>query len=1064
MNHRRPLTSRNRGLLLTVFLLLTAHCSLLTVAHAQSASATLSGAVTDQNRAAIPGATITILNTATSLQRQATTNDEGYFVVPLLSPGTYIISARRDGFAPLDIPNVILNVGDQKALQIQLKAGDVNATVTIDSNAETVRTDPSVGTVVDRQFIENVPLSGRSFHSLLELTPGVTLFKVGANPSGGQFSINGQRTDANYFMVDGVSANSAIVAAGFGGQAASGSLPGLTALGSTQSLVSVDSLQEFRVQTSTYAPEFGRTPGGQISMITRSGANDFHGTAFEYFRNEALDANDWFANANRRTKPPERQHDFGGTLSGPVVLPRFGEGGHQPWYNGRNQAFFFFSYEGLRLHLPVVQIVGVPTLALRQQVSSAVRALLDAFPLPNGADLGNGIAQFAGSYADPSQLDATAFRLDHSFGRNVTTFGRYSHTPSVSATRARSLSSISETHFENDSLTAGLTWILSSRLTNDIRANWTWTRGLGRFNADTFGGAVVPSDSAILPSPLNTQTANATLTLNGTSGFIIGTGKDNFQRQFNIVDGFTWSKSLHSLKLGLDYRRISPILGRAGANFVTYAFGATANVVAGRSAFVQLAAGAGENIALFTNFSAYVQDTWNATQRLSLTYGVRWEFNPPPKSLNGRLPVTIADIKAQPSSLSPRSTPLWKTTYNNFAPRIGLAYRLSQAPGRELVARGGFGVFYDTGFGVSAVAFDTVYPYFASKVTANVAFPLTGADAQLPVPGVGSPQQLWISDRNLKLPYTYQWNAAAEQSLGPKQTVSLSYVGSRGRRLLRRSGYSLRFNEFGATPVVTYFSSNSARSDYKAFQAQFQRRLSQGLQALVNYTLSKSNDIVSDDGGFQSSLATANQIDLSHEYGPSDFDVRHVFTAGVTYDLPKPGGSRLVRAVFGGWGLDGLARFRTGFPLNVYAVVPFIGGTQAVRPDVNPGVSLLLSGPQYPGGKAVNRAAFAVPTTGTVGNFPRNSLRGFPAQQIDLTLRRQFGLSEKTKLQFRFDVFNLFNHPNFADPVTNTSLVINQGSTFGVSTQSLNRGLGGLNALYQMGGPRSAQLGIKLLF
>src|SRR6266536_1781442 len=312
MNRRRPFAFALRSLLPTrslplavltiVVLLLTAHCSLFTVA-AQSATATLSGSVVDANGAVIPGVQITIENNGTTFRREITTNDEGNFTIPLLQPGTYTILARREGFAPVRVTDVVLNVGDQKALQIQLKAGDVNATVTVDSNAETVRTDGSLGTLVDRQFVAPMPLNGRSLQALIQLTPGVVLTaNTGGATSGAQFSVNGQRTTSNYFMVDGVSANTGINVSTFSfpGVSGSGQTAGTTALGGTNSLVSLDALQEFRIETSSYAAEFGRTPGGQISLVTRGGTNQFHGNVSYYFRNEALDANNWFANANRQ--------------------------------------------------------------------------------------------------------------------------------------------------------------------------------------------------------------------------------------------------------------------------------------------------------------------------------------------------------------------------------------------------------------------------------------------------------------------------------------------------------------------------------------------------------------------------------------------------------------------------------------------------------------------------------------------------------------------------------------------------------------------------------------------
>src|SRR6266545_5623381 len=356
MNQRRPLSlAITRSLPLVVLTLLTAFC-LLPSALGQSATATLSGTIEDQNKASIPGVLVTIENTGTTLKREATTNDDGSFTVPLLPPGRYVVTARRDGFAPVQINDVVLNVGDQKGLKIELKAGDVNAQVQVTGEAPLINTSPAVATTIDRQFVANIPLNGRSFQSLLTLTPGIVLVPSFRN-STGQFSVNGQRANANYFTVDGVSAN---VANGVGtrvGQSTSGTLPGLTAFGTTQSLVSVDALQEFKVQTSSYSSEFGRSPGGQISIVTRSGTKDFHGSAFDYLRNDKLNANNWFNNKFRIKRPPERQNDFGATFSGPVMVPG---------YNGRDRTFFFFSYEGLRLLTPQFVLTAAPSLSLRQ--------------------------------------------------------------------------------------------------------------------------------------------------------------------------------------------------------------------------------------------------------------------------------------------------------------------------------------------------------------------------------------------------------------------------------------------------------------------------------------------------------------------------------------------------------------------------------------------------------------------------------------------------------------------------------------------------------------------------
>src|SRR6266853_1916362 len=278
MTRCRPLSLTIRCLVVSA--LLVACHSLLITAFAQSASATLSGTVEDEHGAVIPGVSITVINNATGAQRQATTNGEGYFVVPLLPPSRYQITAQNQGFTTVRIPEVVLNVGDRKALQIQLKAGDINATVQVVNDAPLINESPAVGTVVDRKLVENIPLNGQSFNTLMLLTPGTVIVSSSSPSNPGQFSINGQRTDGNYFQVDGVGANFGASTQSAVGQSGGGGTQAFNAYGGTASLVSVDAVQEFRVETSSFAPEYGRTPGGQVSISTRSGTNQFHGDVF----------------------------------------------------------------------------------------------------------------------------------------------------------------------------------------------------------------------------------------------------------------------------------------------------------------------------------------------------------------------------------------------------------------------------------------------------------------------------------------------------------------------------------------------------------------------------------------------------------------------------------------------------------------------------------------------------------------------------------------------------------------------------------------------------------------
>ncbi len=615
--------SRQRHVSFAYFLLLSVFC-VVPVALAQGTNATLSGTVVDQNGAVVPAVEISVVNPATSLERTATTNDQGFFTVPLLPPGTYTVTAKRDGFSGVRIPDVVLNIGDKKSLQIQLKAGDINAAVTIQSDAVTLNTsDGSVSTVVDQKYVANMPLNGRSFQSLILLTPGVvTQTPQNSSLAGsgfsktGEFSVNGQRQESNYFTVDGVSAN---VGADVGfapiqSSAASGSLAASTAFGTTQALVSVDALQEFRVQSSTYSAEYGRNPGGQFGFETKSGTNQWHGTAYDYFRNGALDANDWFNDYFGFKKTPIQQNDFGGTFGGPVILPRFGEGGRQPGYNGRNKTFFFFNYEGLRLTAP--QPAGasfVPDVALRNSTPSPLNQLLNIFPVPNGLDdTVNGIAQFIGTWSNPNSLNSTSVRVDHAVNDRMRLFFRFSDTDSGSVTRASSspgvVSSVPPTMVTTSAYTlrtytGGVSNGFTNRLSNEFRINYSSNEVTSRTAFDTFGGGV-PVDLRQLTGFGSSSEADLFLIYGGYQLQLLQTQASGAQKQWNLVDTVSLALGRHQFKFGVDYRRLAPFA--VPANPVVFYFYQSKSAVQGNSGLINPQAFA-PAYPLYTNFSALLK-------------------------------------------------------------------------------------------------------------------------------------------------------------------------------------------------------------------------------------------------------------------------------------------------------------------------------------------------------------------------------------------------------------------------------------------------------------------------
>src|SRR5271155_453317 len=468
------------------------------ILRAQSTNASITGRVTDPSKALIVGAKVAAVSSDTSFRYEAVTNDSGEYYLTNLPPGLYHLEIEKPGFKKLIKPDVTLHVQDAIELNFELTLGSTSETITVEAGAPLVNTESAtVSTVIDRTFVDNLPLNGRSFQTLIMLVPGVAVTPTALDDQG-QFSVNGQRADANYFTVDGVSATFGVTGYGPLVQTAGGALPALSALGGTNGLVSVDAMEEFRIQTSTFAPEFGRTPGGQISIVTRSGTNRFHGTLFEYLRNDLFDAANWFngyTNNPPLPKAEERQNDFGGTVGGPIA---------------KDRTFFFFSYEGLRLRLPQTAITEVPDLAARQAATPAMQPYLNAFPKPNGADdPATGIAGFNATFSNPATIDAYSLRIDHKLNHRWSLFGRYNYSPSNVETRGSSgisqaLSVVQPFSITTLTATGGATTVVAPTMMNDFRLNYSRTEAESSQTMDSFGGAV-PLQTLPLPSGFGSE-------------------------------------------------------------------------------------------------------------------------------------------------------------------------------------------------------------------------------------------------------------------------------------------------------------------------------------------------------------------------------------------------------------------------------------------------------------------------------------------------------------------------------------------------------------------------------
>jgi outer membrane receptor protein involved in Fe transport len=1057
------------------------------VTFAQTEGARISGRVTDQRGAVIAGAECKITNVETNVSTSTSTNDDGIYVIPDLRPATYRLIIQKEGFRKVIQPSLQLYVQDAVNENFTLAIGLASESITV--LGDPLQTDSAtVSTVVDQQFVENMPLNGRSFQSLISLAPGVVY--VSGLGGAGDFSVNGQRSDANYFMVDGVSVNFVGSTTHFSGTQMGGTGPAVTSGGGTNGLVSIDAMQEFRIQTSTYAPEVGRSPGAQVSIVTKSGTNLFHGTAFDYLRNDVFDARNWFdfaqpnpyyGNLAPLPKPPLRQNDFGGTFSGPII---------------KDRTFFFFSYEGLRLRLPQTAFGLFYTASARAAASPSFQPFINALPLPPAnaplsdptcqtvADPSGCTAPLTVAYSDPSSLNATSLRIDHNLTRKITLFARYNHAPSYDASRY--WEELEYTNSNIDTFTAGATFLISPTKVNDFRANWSRNTAYINTSLTNFHGAVVPPNSILYPAGSSYrpgQSQSLVLFPDGNDDMEVrdGTLGINVQRQLNFVDTLSWTVGVHQLKFGIDYRRLNPTVG-AGNSYFAEEFGFP-SIQNGTADLAFLTAEDGNSIEM-NNYSLFAQDTWKTTRKLTLTYGLRWEVNTPPASTTSAKPLYVIQgvFDSNPLALVPGSP--WHTKFNNFAPRFGAAYQVTP----KTVVRGGFGLFYDLGYGDEGEAVGQ-FPYGRHSTSYGVPFdPASQAFQPLPfttditvveAQGVS----LHADDPNLQLPFTMQWNAAIEREVGARQTLQATYVGSDGRRLLRTD--FIIPPQFLAGGAEIQAQHNSGYSHYNALQVQFQRRMAHGLQALVSYNLSKSSDLGSyvENGFWASSVSQVVLPPLT----PSDFDIRQSLSGAVSYELPAPAWGKVGHAVLKGWAVDGLLRVTSVPPLNVTigTFLPAIGSF-ITQPDVVAGQPYWIANSNEPGGKALNPAAFTRSATGT-GNSPRNGIRNIygSIDQTDLALRRRFNLTERVKLDVRAECFNIFNHPMFGAPglsggVDGLSAApwnfwgygptpsplfgkVYPGYTTNVAANATLNG-GGQNPLYAVGGPRSGQFTLKVMF
>jgi len=1037
---------------------------------AQTDSAEVSGRITDPSGALVRDAVVELRSVARDTVQSTASNQNGIYVFAFVRPGKYSISVTRNGFHRVDLLNLTLNTQDHIEQNFILPIGASSESVTVSADGR-VDTSPSVSTSVDQNFVKDMPLNGRDFRSLIAITPGA------ARTGGvGLFSFNGQRDNTNYFTVDGVAANAGIsqTQGAALGQAGAGQAPELSALGTTSSLLSLDALDQIKIQSANYMPEYGRSAGGQIQLTSRGGTDVLHGSLYDFVRNDAMDAMNSYtkyenvALSAKLPKPPLQMNDFGGSLGGPVRIPHL--------YNGAKRTFFFVSYEGLRLDQPTSGSAEEAPENVRNtaNIYPTLLPFVAIAPLPNGVDQ-YGIPALFASYSNPSSTNNSSLRIDETVSDRLTLFGRYAYSPSYSSVRSiYSINELDTTHSGNNTLTLGSTFLIHQHLANELRANWTKSDGTLVSTLDAFDGGTAPTsamNAQMMPSQYGATASNSMFVFGAypgpwTESYQYGMATANTQRQINVVDGLSWVKGSHGLKFGADWRYLFPIAAPTVYS-QNVAYYDPADLLSGTATVGQIQS-ADTLVIHQQDLGLYAQDTWHLTPNLTLNYGLRWDYDPAPQAANGQsLYVVVNPLDPSNAKLSSPGGQMYPSNLTQFAPRVGAAYQLTSAQGYETLIKAGYGLFYVPSADTALQA-TTYFPHDRYTAIMGNSWLTNPAPPVSVTSGPPYTNQLLLAYQpGFTTPRTQEWNVSVQQNLGSQQSFTLAYVGSAGRKLTRLAQFSGGNYKNLFLDLNEYYSADT--SDYNSLQASFVRNMRHGLQMLANYVWSKSLDTSSGDTVISTSPTA---FSVSGERGPSDFDIRD--TANITFDweLPKVAiTSKVLSTVVNGWGMDGIFSANSGKPLTVtmqYALPST--GTTRLRPDIT-GAPIWISAPSHFGGKKLNPSAFSTQwaTSGskTQGNEGRNSIHGLGFNEVDYTVRRQFKFGERFGLQYRCDFFNLLNQTNYAAPNTLLGSVYNKkftvSPTFGTiaNTYSSSSSAGGF---FGVGGARKVQMALRLSF
>ena len=1067
----------------------------------QDAAGVLEGAVSDANGGAVSAAAVSVRNIQTGYSRSQATAAAGLFRFPLLPVGHYVLTVNAANFAPFTQQPVDIIVSQTARVEVKLELATVTQAVTVSGDATPVDTSTNtLGKAVSGREVQDLPLNGRNFTQLGLLQTGVAPISTGVVTQGGSmragqaYAVNGQRPESNNYLLDGVE-NINRVDAGYALK------------------VPVDAIAEFRILTHTSPPEYGGFTGSTTSVVTRGGSNEFHGTAYEFFRNDVMDARNFFS----KKIEPLKQNQFGATAGGPVQKDRL---------------FFFGYYEGYRNRQGLTQSASVPTAAERAGDFSGLPAPLRDFTQGGAVVPGASIPEsrfnpvavqiinrlyplgntspsvYTSTQVGSSDLDQAGGRMDFNRSASDQFFLRYAYSSGYNLNPFSVRGSPLPGFPVRDDITghaAALsnTHLFSPSLSNSVRLSFLRFS----FNFDQRIGQATPTELGLeyaSTSAIGAGTPFFNLSGYSPAGGAITGPRDTVQNTYEADDGLAWFHNRHSIKFGGSFRRTQINALQAIAPNAFFVFSGTyptsdafANLLLGRP--VTFYQGIGQfNRGMRTwETSAFAQDEWRLTNRLTVNYGVRWEIINPLSEIHNRLStfvpghqstvypdaplgILVVGDKGVPSGVA-------KADYAAFMPRLGLAF---DPTGKgEWSIRTAYGIFYDpfsNGANLAVQAPLSSVPWGQFLQMTGVNTPFVNPYGGKPLPDKNTfltPTTTVVLDNAAKPPYAQDWNFSIQRLIHKNYVLEVRYVGTKGTHLPRNVDANPAVYGPGATasnadrrriyagctsPTLPCRLATVAElkyitnSTYEAGQVSLSRRFSEGFSFNVSYWYSKSLDYLSSmtlAGASSQTLAGENDLaqnpfDLRAEHGPSLFDATHRFVASGLWELPLARHSRgLTGAVLGGWQLNVIATANSGTPFTVYDSAnvslqpsnPPITGYFASRPNVvgDP------TGGAHTVSSWLNRSAFQrlnpVTQAGQFGNAGRNIGRGPGFADLDLSAMKNFRLTEGTSLQFRAESFNVANHPNFGLPVSDIA-----SANFGHI----------LNA----GRPRLMQLALKVIF